>query len=144
MLWSTLVALDAVFPMGFPTDNAGKLEELSNGFHNHSGGILDGCVMAIDGFAVCPFKTEVIHPKDYRFCKGGFAIIVLAGCDVDAKFECASCTHSGSTNNIIAWGDCNLYQMLMIDELLPDKYFFIGDEALTNMQQFLSPWSGTF
>ncbi len=99
---------------------------------------------AIDGFAVCPFKTEVIHPKDYRFCKGGFAIIVLAGCDVDAKFECASCTHSGSTNNIIAWGDCNLYQMLMIDELLPDKYFFIGDEAFTNTQKFLTPWSGKF
>jgi hypothetical protein len=104
VLWSTLVALDAVFPMGFPTDNAGRLDELCKGFHNHSGGILDGCVMAIDGFAVCPFKTEVIHPKDYRFCKGGFAIIVLAGCDVDAKFVCASCTHSGSTNNIIA---CN-------------------------------------
>lgn len=147
VLWPTLTALDAVFPMGFPVDNADKLEELSKGFCNHSGGILDGCVMALDGFGVstrCPFKTEVIRPRDYRFRKGGFAIIVLAGCDVDAKFVCASCKHSGSTNDIIAWGDSNLFQMLMIDELLPEKYFFIGDEAFTNTQQFLTPWSGKF
>ena len=145
VLWPTLAALDAVFPIGFPVNDDAKLEELARGFYNHSGGILDGCVMAIDGFGVstrCPFKTEVVRPKDYRFRKGGFAIIVLAGCDVNAKFVCASCTHSGSTNDIIAWGDSNLYQMLEIDRLVPEDFFFIGDEAFTNTQQFLSPWPG--
>jgi len=63
---------------------------------------------------------------------------------VNAKFVCASCKHSGSTNDIIAWGDSNLYQMLEIDGLLPDDFFFIGDEAFTNTQQFLSPWPGKY
>ena len=53
-----------------------------------------------------------------------------------------SCDHSGSTNDIIAWQATRLFEMLEIDKLLPDKYFFIGDEAFTNTYQFLSPWSG--
>lgn len=59
-----------------------------------------------------PFKSEVLKPKDYHFQKGGFAIIVLAGCDVDARFICASCDHSDSTNDIIAWGDTKLLMKL--------------------------------
>jgi len=38
-----------------------KLQQLSDGFYNHSSGMLDGCVMAIDGFGVAtrqPFKSE--------------------------------------------------------------------------------------
>jgi len=50
--------------------------------------------------------------------------LVLAGCDVNV---CASCDHSGSTNDIIAWQDSNLFQMLEVEQLLPNKYFFNGD-----------------
>jgi len=145
VLWPTLQAIDEVFPMGFPLDDEAKLEELSQGFFNHSGGILDGCVMAMDGLGVltrAPFSSEVVSRKDYRFRKSGFAIIVLAGCDVNARFICASCDHSGSTNDVIAWQDCNLYQMLEVDKLVPAKYFFIGDEAFPTTQQMLSPWPG--
>jgi hypothetical protein len=73
--------------MGFLLHDETKLEELSLGFSNHSGGILDGCVLALDGLGVstcAPYRTEVIHLKDYRFRKSGFAIIVLAGCDINA------------------------------------------------------------
>jgi hypothetical protein len=48
----------------------------------------------------------------------------------------------GSQIYIIAWQDSSLFQMLEIEKLLPEKYFFIRDEAFTNAQQFLSPWSG--
>jgi hypothetical protein len=51
-LWQTLQALDEIFQMGFPLHDENKLEELSLGFSNHSGGILDGCVFALDGFGV--------------------------------------------------------------------------------------------
>ena len=70
VLWPTLAAIDVVFSMRFPVNDDAKLEELSRGFYNHSGRILDGCVLPIDGFGVsthCHFKTEVIRPKDYRF-----------------------------------------------------------------------------
>ncbi len=38
--------------MGFPLGDENKMEELSLGFSNHSGGILDGCMLALDGFGV--------------------------------------------------------------------------------------------
>jgi hypothetical protein len=147
VLWPTLEAIDMAFDLGFPADEPAKVASLARGFERHSCGILKGCVLAIDGFGVStrqPFKSEVKRPKDYRFRKGGFALVVLAGCDVDARFICASCNHSGSTNDIIAWGDSNLYKLLEVDKLLPEQYFFIGDEAFTNTNQFLSPWPGEF
>jgi hypothetical protein len=106
---------------------------------------MEGCVLAMDGLGMlthAPYVTEVERPKDYRYRKCGFAIIVLAGCDVKARFVCASCNHSGSTNDIIAWQDSNLYRMLEVDKMLPEKYYFIGDEAFSTTQQFLSPWPG--
>jgi hypothetical protein len=129
--------------MGFPFNDESKLEELSCGFSNHSGGILDGCILAMYGFAVvtkAPYVTKVEHPKDYCYRKSGFAIIVLAGCYINACFICASFDHSGSINDIIAWQDCNLLQLLEAEKFLPRKYFFIGDEVFPTTQQFLSPW----
>ncbi len=107
MAWPTLEAIDMAFDLGFPADEPAKVATLARGFEQHSYGILKGCVLAIDGFGVPtrqPFQSEVQRPKDYFFRKGGFALVVLTGCDVDARFVCASCNHSGSTNNIIAWG----------------------------------------
>jgi hypothetical protein len=147
VLWPTLEAIDQAYSLGLPMDDPVQLQKLSDGFYHHSSGILDGCVMAIDGFGVAtrqPYKTEVNRPKDYRFRKGGFAIIVLAGCDVQAKFICASCTHSGSTNDIIAWQDTELFEAIEVLKQLPAKYFIIGDEAFTCTDQVLSPWPGTF
>jgi hypothetical protein len=54
--------------MGLPLHDAEKLEELSLGFSEHSGGIFDGCLLAIDGFAVLtrqPYDHEVRYKKDY-------------------------------------------------------------------------------
>lgn len=68
--------------------------------------------------------------------------MVLAGCDVQAKFVCASCTHSWSTYDIIAWQDTKLFDSIEVLKELPKKYFIIGDEAFTCTEQFLSPWPG--
>jgi hypothetical protein len=145
VLWPTIEAIDMAYEMGLPLHDVEKLEELSQGFSDHSGGILDGCVLAMDGFAVLtrqPYDNEVRYKKDYRYRKGGFAIVVLAGCDINCRFIVASCNHSGSTNDIIAWQHMDLFEAVEIDKKLPLKYFFIGDEAFTNTNQFLSPWPG--
>jgi hypothetical protein len=84
----------------------------------------------------------VIYKKDYRYRKGGFAIVVIAGCDVNCHFVVASCKDSGSTNDIIAWQQMELFEVVEIDNKLPMKYFVIGDEAFTNTNQFVSPWPG--
>ena len=99
--------------MGFPVNDLDHLGELSKRFSDYFGSILDGCVLAIDGFGVqtrCPFKNKVIAQKDYRFRKGGFAIIVISGCDVDGRFITALANHSGSTNGIIAWNSSKLHK----------------------------------
>jgi len=84
----------------------------------------------------------VKYKKDYRYRKGGFAIVVLVGCDINCRFIVASCNHRGSTKDIIAWKHMDLFAAVDIDKKLPLKYFFIGDEAFTNTNQFLSPWPG--
>jgi hypothetical protein len=145
IIWPTIEAIDFAYEMGLPLHDNQKLEELSQGFFEHSGGIFDGCVLAIDGFAVItrqPYDKEVRYKKDYRYRKGGFAVVVLAGCDVKCRFIIASCNHSGSTNDIIAWQHMELFEAVELDKALPPKYFFIGDEAFTNSNQFLSPWPG--
>jgi hypothetical protein len=136
------MAIDEAFTMSFPHNDPAQLEETSKGFFHHSSGILDGCLMAIDGFGVkchSPYKSEDLRWKDYHFDEGGFAIIVLAGCDVNARFIFATANHSGSTNDIYAWQDSELHQFLEVEGSLPPKYFFISDEAFINTQQFLSP-----
>ncbi len=53
--------------MGFPVQDISRLEELATGFSEHSSGILDGCVLALDGFGVPtrqPFDLEVERPQD--------------------------------------------------------------------------------
>ena len=52
VLWPTVEALDREFSIGFPFGDEGRLEELAAGFREHSDGILNGCVMAVDGFGV--------------------------------------------------------------------------------------------
>lgn len=131
------------FSMGFPVNDNGRLEQLAAGFRQHSGGLLDGCIWVLDGFGVrvcCPFVNDALRQKDYRFQKLGFAIVVLAGTDIDGRFICATASRSGNTNDMKAWEDTSLYQFLEIQRGLPEPYFFIGDETFTNTSQFLSPW----
>jgi hypothetical protein len=110
--------------MGLPMHDVEKLEELSPWFYNHSGGIFDGCVLAIDGFAGAtrqPYDFEVVYKKDYQYCKGEFTIVIIAGCNINCRFIVASCKHSGSTNDIIAWQQMDLFEAVEIDNKLPMK-----------------------
>jgi hypothetical protein len=94
VLWPIVATIDASFESGFPYDDTQMLKELAGGFHKHSSGILKGCVLVIDGFSISaqqPFKWEVKRPNDYCFCKGGF--VVLAGCNVNARFIATYCNH---------------------------------------------------
>ncbi len=110
VLWPTINVLDMAYNIGLPIHDTDKLDALSKGFYDHSGGILDGCGLAMDVLVFLTWQLydyEVIYKKDYRYCKGGFAIVVLAGCNVDCCFIVASCNNQ-----------------------LPMIFFSIGDEAL--------------
>jgi hypothetical protein len=80
VLWPTIEAIDAVFHIGFPMDDVEKLQQLSQRFYEQSNGLFDCLVIVMDGIAIqtrAPFVHEVSKRKDYRFQKGGFAIIAL-------------------------------------------------------------------
>lgn len=80
---------------------------ISEGFKQHSSGVLDGCIMAIDGLAVRvrqPFKSEVTNTKAWTCRKGGFALIVMAGSDVNGRFHMATANHSGTS--VVESFDC--------------------------------------
>ncbi len=67
--WRTF---SAAYPIEFPFHDIDKLEYLSQGFFDHSGGIVDGCVSAMVGFGVAthqPNKWEVKYPKITDFVK---------------------------------------------------------------------------
>jgi hypothetical protein len=82
VLWQSLQAIDEVFLRRLSYDNESKRDELSQGYYDHSGCILDGFVVAMDGLDVqtyAPFLTVVECPKYYHFCNSVFVVIVLAG-----------------------------------------------------------------
>ena len=49
---------------------------------------------------------------------------------------------SGSTNDVTAWDISENNYLLTQEKLLPEAYFFIGDEAFVCLDQFLVPYSG--
>jgi lipoprotein signal peptidase len=78
---------------------------------------MDGCVLAIDGLAVRvrqPFKSEVKNTKAWCFRKGGFALIVMAGCDVNGVFHMATAKNSGTCFSFIHCGANNFHCIYLI------------------------------
>jgi hypothetical protein len=78
VIWPTLEALDEVFQMGLLIDDTECIKKLSEGFYHHSGEILDGCILAMDGLAVwtcAPFNTEVLKNKDFMYQQGSLLIL---------------------------------------------------------------------
>jgi hypothetical protein len=106
-------------------------------------GIMDGCVMAVDGLVVrtrAPFAKEVPNVRDYCTRKGGFAEVVLAGCDIRGVVVMAA-NFSGSTQDAIAW-EMSSWKKALDDNCLDARYFCIGDDAFPCTDQMLAPWPG--
>jgi hypothetical protein len=145
VLWPTIEALnDSLADISFPIDSAFDLEEMRKGFNRRNNNVMDGLVMVIDGLIVrtrCPNKNEVTDPKSYVHRKGGFGILVMAGCDANAKFRSLTARNTGSTNDNVAWENSALGDALS-KKKLNNKYFIGGDEAFTCTESLLVPWHG--
>lgn len=144
VLWPTIDAIDQAFELGLDLGNHDLLHALSRGFTEHSGGVMEGCVLAIDGLSVRvrqPYRSEVKDITAWRSRKGGFSLVVMAGSDVNGKFYTATADHTGSTNDCIAWEQCALANAIHSGKLLPE-YFIIGDEAFSCTNQILTPYPG--
>ncbi len=78
----------------------------------------------------------------YRNRKGFYGIVIMAGCDHHCRFNFFSAECTGATHDITAWEQSELKRILFDDKALPKPNYVIGDEAFTNLEQFLVPWSG--
>ena len=82
------------YPLQFDLDNDSMLAEIEQGFaaKSASGGLVRGCVGAVDGLAVeinCPSKTECNNPAAHLHRKGFYSINCQAICDSNRRFRLA-------------------------------------------------------
>jgi hypothetical protein len=144
VIWGMIDALDHALLIEFPFHDANKLQQISEGFQKCSSNKMSNCVLAVDGW-VCrtrqPHSSEVLFPSAYRNRKDCFGIVIIAGCDSKTRFLMFSCISSGSTHDALAWMFSQMKHDLDLG-ILPFQYYFVGDEAFMNTNQFLVPWSG--
>lgn len=125
ILWGTIVLIDDAFEIGMPVHDADKLDEIQRLFSRECGGVLNNCVMAMDGW-VCrtrqPYRNEVESPMHYRNRHECYGLVVLAGCDAQKRFMMLSCKNTGSTHDSQAW-DMSEMKAALDDNQLPNKYY---------------------
>jgi hypothetical protein len=144
-LWPVIDAINAAFSIEFPIDDTEYLDRVSRGFARFTDQRMTKCVSAIDGWLMetrQPNLGEVASVNAYYNRKCMYGIVVMAGCDSDLSFNLFSALASGATHDSLAWEYTALKKAIEDDHLLPDEYYVVGDEAFTNTQQFLVPWSG--
>jgi hypothetical protein len=79
ILWETLEIIDKVLKIRFPTNDPISLSRMSEAFGKRTGGVLHGCVGALDGWAPRlqrPQLSAVPNPAQY-FSRKGFCTYSL-------------------------------------------------------------------
>jgi hypothetical protein len=143
-LWPTIEAIDATFNIGIPFRDVDALQGISDGFSRLSHGHLHGCVMAVDGWVIRTRAPNLAETEDiisFRNRHACWGIVVLAGCDSKTRYMMFNCFSTGSTNDILIW-NASAVKQLVDEGRLPPDFFFIGDEAFQNTDQFLVPYGG--
>ena len=146
ILWPTLEAINKVEPLKFPT-NVEELENIAAEFAHSSHGVFEHIVGAIDGLIIKTRKPtihECSNPTAYMNRKGTYGVLCLGVSDINGKFLSFSCNWSGSTHDSFAYGTTSLFKKFEEDPSfeIPERFHLIGDEAFTNTNRMLVPWSG--
>ena len=144
---STLKLINAAYPneeiFNFnPEGDKVKFEEEVERMSNEWASIMqakrghrffEGTILAGDGLVV-PIKAPTSFDRKggdigmYRNRKGCFALIVAAFCDAFCRFRYFEVSWPGSTNDITAYQQTNLYRMFT-KAMIPTKYHMVLDEA---------------
>ena len=129
--------------ISFPRTDAQRAATAAK-FALNSNGILDGCLSALDGFAVPmfePSKYDCENPSSYKNRKGFFAILVQAMCDADALFTWAALEFQGSCHDSTAFTSTPFFHD--IDTHVPGGYYIAADDAYVCSEKVLTPYSGS-
>lgn len=126
-----------------------RMNEVALQFARGSGGVMGGCIRAIDGWIVKivrPSKRDnVMDPKSFYSRKGFFGISVQAIVDKNKKVLFRSIESRGAEHDSSAFKRTNLYKWLMENWCtLRDKgYYFIGDSAYSLKSFLHTPYDNT-
>lgn len=151
-LLNTSLTNDETFDMDYSADSLNNLalEWSAIMLKKKNYDLLKGTILAGDGLVVainCPTEkdrniSEVLDTSNYFNRKGCFGIIVQAFCDAYGIFRVFEVRWPGSTNDITAYKQTELYQKYC-DGKIPDGYHFVLDEAYSSINgpSHLTPFS---
>jgi DDE superfamily endonuclease len=127
----------------FPSSTI-EIEQAATGFRAVSRNeIIKGCVGALDGW-LCKIETpSASETSNARAFHSGHynaqGVNVQACCDSDCRFTHVSINSPGSTNDVIAYAESSLCEMV---DGLPDGKYIVADNAYINTNKLLTPYSG--
>ena len=141
----TLVALDFALQdeIRFPSTEDER-RDTASGFEVKTGGVMKGCLGALDGLAVKikePSLFDCPNPTSYRNRKGFFAVLVQAICDSKRLFTFASVECQGSCHDSTAFDATSFSRC--IQSLVPFGYWIAADDAYACSEQVITPFSGS-
>ena len=124
------------------------IQRISREFATGSGGILQGCIGAIDGWLVkikCPSLFEVINPGKYMSRKGFFSLNVQAIVDKKKRILWRHIGQKGSSHDSSVFKNTKLYQHLLLisNELFEKGLYLVGDSAYSIRNFILCPYDNT-
>ena len=146
-LYRTMKIIVEEFPIPqFPFNDNQKLRQMANDWKIRSaGGLFDNCVGAFDGYLLriskhCVHASKVSNPQKFWCRKGFWSINCQVCCDSHRRVTWMSLSHPGACPDVIAYKQSSMYQALERG-LLPEQFFFIGDNAYPPTDQMLTPFN---
>ena len=137
-------ALIEAYKLDYPLHDPAQMEEIEEGFAALSGGVVRGCVGALDGMVVRiikPSKKDTDNVQDFRNRKGCYAFVLQGICDAKRRFIYGSVKCYGNTHDSQAFKMSELAAKLE-SGALPPGYYIVGDEAYAASNWLLTPFPG--
>jgi hypothetical protein len=126
-----------------------RMQAVALDFARASGGVINGCIGALDGWIVKinkPTKSDgVSNPKSFYSRKGFYGISVQAIVDSKKQILFRSIESRGAEHDSSAFKHTELYTWLVQnwEHLARKRFYFIGDSAYSLKSFLLTPYDNT-
>jgi hypothetical protein len=128
-----------------------RMAAVATQFAQSSGGIINGCIGALDGWVVkikkpTRDKDNVSEPSSFYSRKGYFGLNVQCIVDKHKRVIFRTIKSRGAEHDSTAFKNTNLYKYLMQNSvsLCNKGYYFIGDSAYALKSFLLTPYDNAF
>ena len=141
-LWKVVYALHSLCQVPFDPYDEATLTDLAAAMYDRSGGLIKGCVGAIDGMALKikkPSKLDEANQVNYMNRKGFYSINFQGLADAHRRIIYYDMGTQGSTHDSLAFTVSSLGMKLQ-ERPLPAGFWIAGDEAYVNSDWLLTPY----